>query len=625
MKTRMFAALAALALPSCLAVPESAVGREPDESISAAEIRAHVEYLASDALEGRGAGTPGCEAAAAYIAREFRRYGLEPGGADGSYFRAFSVTTGVELGPVNRLVSTLSSNGDDARAAEAAAPSDVSPFSFSASGVASGEAVFVGYGIVAPEFGYDDYAGVDVSGKVAIALRYEPRERAEKGAFGEFRPSRFSEIRRKATLARDRGAAGFVLVTGPLHHEDEGGALEGPRRQGTIGGDVGIPAVHVRRALVEGWLARSGRTLASVQDTLERDLAGGSFAVPGLFLRIETDLVLKRARTSNVVGVLRGANPSFSSEAVVVGAHYDHLGRGGEESLAPSEMGSVHNGADDNASGTSALLEVARSFASDPTPPRRSIVFAAFSGEEMGLLGSADYVKNPTFPIEKTVAMINMDMVGRLRDGKLMVGGVGTSPSFSDLVRRCAQGLDLVIGESQDGMGPSDHSSFYLKDVPVVFLFTGLHEDYHKPSDDPARLNADGARTVARLARRIADDIAWAEERPRFEKAGSASVRPVGDAGDSHRRASLGTVPDYVESGDDGVLLADVRPGSPAEQAGLRRGDRLIRFAGKIVRNVYDFTYALSGQRPGDEVEIVVLRDGAEVAVKATLAPGGSR
>jgi hypothetical protein len=617
------ALLLVLAAQACTSVPPSSAGLSGDEAISANEIREHVNYLASDALEGRGSGTSGADAAASYIAREFRRYGLEPGGPDGSYYRSFSVTTGVELGPGNRLDATRARGAESGVAWTGVPSTDFSPLSFSGTGTALGEAVFVGYGIEAPDFGYDDYAGVDVAGKVVIALRYEPRERAENGAFGDFRPSRFSEIRLKATIARDRGAAAFVLVTGPLHHEAEGDSLETPRRRGTIGGDVGIPAVHARRGLVEEWLAGTGRDLASVQDVLDRDLRGGSFAVPGLTVKITTDLVVRKAKTSNVVGVLRGANPSFSSEAIVIGAHYDHLGHGGEGSLAPNEEGAIHNGADDNASGTAALLEVARAFTRAKTAPRRSLVFAAFSGEEMGLLGSAEYVMNPTFPIEKTVAMINMDMVGRLREGKLVVGGVGTSPLFPNLMATETAGLDLAIQANKDGMGPSDHQSFYLKDIPVLILFTGLHEDYHKPSDDAARLNSDGARTVARLAYRLAAEIGASESKPPFSKTTEPAAAPTGDMG-AARKASLGTVPDYAES-ESGVRLADVRAGSPAEKSGLRRGDTIIRFAGKTVRNIYDYTYALSARKPGDVVEIVVTRDGMELTVSATLAPGGTR
>lgn len=607
----------------CGSVPTSTAGLKGDEAVSATEIRTHVEYLASDTLEGRGAGTSGSDAAANYIAREFRRYGLEPGGPDGSYFLPFSVTTGVELGPNNLLEAARTAGGEPGEAWRGTAPVDFTPFSFSGSGAATGGVAFVGYGIEAPDHGYDDYLGMDVTGKVVIALRYEPREGAEKGALGDFRPSRHSDIRLKATVARDHGAAAFVLVTGPLRHEDEGDALEAPRGRGTIGGDVGIPAIHVRRGLVAEWLSGVGFDLASIQERLDRDLRGGSFSIPGLTVRVTTDLVVRKSKTSNVVGVLRGAHPSLASEAIVVGAHYDHLGRGGEGSLAPAEEGSIHNGADDNASGTAALLEVARVFARAGAPPRRSIVFAAFSGEEMGLLGSADYVKRPTVPIEKTVAMINLDMVGRLRDGSLLVGGVGTSPAFPGLVREAAAGLDLSIQEKSDGMGPSDHQSFYSKDVPVLFLFTGLHEDYHKPSDDPSRVNAEGARTVARFAQRLAHALAMAETRPPFSKTREVAAAPAGDMG-AHRKASLGTVPDYAES-EEGVLLADVRPGSPAEKAGLRRGDVIVRFEGKVVKNVYDYTYALSARKPGDVVEIVVLREGKEVAVSATLASGGTR
>jgi len=316
----------------------------------------------------------------------------------------------------------------------------------------------------------------------------------------------------------------------------------------------------------------------------------------------------------------------------VIGAHYDHLGLGGSESLAAKPEGQIHHGADDNASGTSVLIELARVMSADRSKFKRSLVFIAFSGEELGLLGSAAYTKNPAVPLKSTIAMLNMDMVGRLRNGSLFVGGVGTSPVWQPLLDKfngtaaeasqrhptpgiaaeTGPGSRFQLGIGQDGFGPSDHQSFYVKDLPVLFFFTGSHDDYHKPSDTADKINSEGARQIGELVRKIAAEIASEPQRIAFTRVKTES-KPTGRG----FAVYLGTVPNYSDQ-SDGLKLDGVRAGSPAERAGLQAGDVITKLASVPVKNVYDYTYALGELKAGEEIEVVLRRDGREVRLKIT-------
>ncbi|MGH9816849.1 MAG: M20/M25/M40 family metallo-hydrolase, partial [Candidatus Acidiferrales bacterium] len=301
----------------------------------------------------------------------------------------------------------------------------------------------------------------------------------------------------------------------------------------------------------------------------------------------------------------------------VVGAHYDHLGLGERNSLAPSQAGKVHHGADDNASGTAALLELGRTLAAERATLKRSIVLMAFAGEELGLLGSTHYTKHPAWPLERTAAMVNLDMVGRPRENKLYVGGVGTSPNFRAMVEKANAG-SFTLSFTDSGYGASDHQSFYIKDVPVIFFFSGLHADYHKPTDTADRIEPAAHARVTELALRTTEALAALEERPAFVRV-QEPQRPVSGSGGSGYGAYFGSIPDMGEE-VEGVRFADIREGSPAAQAGLKGGDILVEFAGKPIKNLYDFTYALRAHKPGEIVAVTVLRAGGRHSVNVTLA-----
>jgi hypothetical protein len=617
------------------------------DAITGSAVLEHVSVLAADSLEGRRTGEPGCERAARYIAEKLRTAGLSPAGDDGGWLQWYDAVVGESLGVANSLVIArtavsappLMPPPAEGEAGVRPAPvvsktldafavgEDWIPFGFSESAsISSREIVFAGYGITAPDRGYDDYEKIDARGKAVLILRYEPGQRDSTSAFDGARLTSYADFRWKAWNAQNHGAVAVIVATGPLDIASPTDDTLFPlaRDSGhSSGGTATIPVVQIRSQQAERILAQDGLSLREVQAAI--DSTAQPFSTPLASSSIDAltvDIVKDRRRVANVVGVLPGAG-AHAEEAIVIGAHYDHLGLGGEGSLAP-DSAAVHNGADDNASGTSALIEIARSLTAEakPAESRRAIVFAAWSGEEEGLLGSAAYTKTPFIPLERTRAMMNMDMIGRSKNGKLHVGGIGTSPAFRPIVEAESDALDFRVDYSDGGFGPSDHTSFYAKQVPVLFFFTGAHEDYHKPSDDTDKIEVDGLANVATLVARTAwrlatdaDEIAFvrvaADTAGRGASEGYATTKGYGPY--------FGTIPDFGEYEGSGVLLSGVRPESPAEKAGIRGGDVLVRFGGIPIANLYDFTYALRDKKPGDVVEVEVERDGEVVTVVATL------
>ncbi len=566
--------------------------------VSAADLLEIVTTLAAPEMAGRATGSPGMERAARFIASEFERAGLAPGGDAGSYFQGFDVVTGIHLGEGNRL---RLQPGE--RAEEYQIGRDFTPFSFSDSGEVHGEVVFAGYGITAPELQYDDYAGLEVTGKIVLLLSGEPRERDTESPFRRPEAYRYTEVRYKVLNAREHGARGVILVTNPLAQGDEPERLFAFRGVTSVS-QSGILAVNALRSVPETILAGTGRSLREVQQAIDRTLAPQSFPVPGVQVEIAVRLITEHGQAWNVIGVLRGTDPELRDQAVVVGAHYDHLGHGGETSLAPSRYGEVHPGADDNASGVAGVIGLAREFAATGGA-RRTVVFVAFAGEEMGLLGSAQYVGRPTVPLERTVAMFNMDMIGRLREG-LYVFGVDTGKEFRETLEMANRDTALQLRFGGDGYGPSDHTPFYAKDRPVLFFFTGPHEDYHRPSDTPDKINARGMEQVVRLIAGVLRRLADGPDPVTFARA-APSTPPRSRGSGAGYGPYFGVIPEFGQPGE-GVKLGGVRADSPAEKAGLQAGDLIVRFDGKVVRNLEDFVFVLRGKRAGDRVEVVYRR-----------------
>jgi aminopeptidase YwaD len=562
-----------------------------------------VKTLAAPGMEGRGPGTPGADLAAAHIAAVFKGAGLTPGGEGGTYLQSFSVPTGLRVGASNTLAVTAPVPKT------LALGTDFMPLTISANGAATGDVIFVGYGITAPDLGYDDYAGVDARGKVVVAMSREPRSQDAASPFRRPEAQHYTERDYKIINARQHGAAAILLAPHPASGDPP---LPVPRGQSQ---SQGVLAVAVTRATAEALLASVGMRLGELADAIDSGLAPRSAPLPGTAIRVEVDLVRERGRTSNVIGVLPGRDPALRDQAIVIGAHYDHLGRGGESSLAPYQHGQIHPGADDNASGTAVVMALARAFAAAGGAPR-TLVFVAFSGEELGLLGSAEYVRRPTVPIDKTLLMVNLDMVGRLRDGRLYIGGVDSGTGLRALVMRVTGDLSLSLDLPPSPIGPSDHTSFYVAGRPVLFFFTGVHGDYHRPSDTWDRINAPGLATVATVVARVVSAVAAEATPPAYVKIDS----PRGSGGGGGYGPVFGVVPEFGDSGAGGVRISGVRPGSPAEKAGVRAGDVIVKFAGVDVKTLEDLTFVLRERRAGDEVHVVVLRDGREHSVRAVLA-----
>ena len=561
-----------------------------------------VKVLAAPDTEGRGSGTPGADRAARHIAAEFQAAGLKPGGTGGTYLQPFSVPTGIRLGPVNRLSLVTPTPRAFALG------SDFAPLAVSADGVEEGEAVFAGYGITAPSLGWDDYAGLDARGKIVLVLGGDPRPSDAATPFRRPENYHYSERSHKIINAREHGARAILLVTHPGAPPGEAlPALRGNTESWSIA------AAFVTRAAAGTLLSAAGARLQDAAAAIDQPLAPRSFPLPGVRVRLEIGLVRERGTAANVVGILPGTDPALAREAIVIGAHYDHLGRGGEGSLAPDQVDAIHPGADDNASGTSALIGLARAFAAAGGAPR-TLVFAAFAGEEMGLLGSSQYVRQAAHPLDATVLMVNLDMVGRLREGKLYVAGVDSGTGLRALVEATSvPGLAPQL--RGDPFAPSDHTTFYTAGSPVLFFFTGAHEDYHRPSDTWDRVNAPGIEAVASFAARIIAAAAREPRAPAYVKieAPPAPVRARGYG------PYFGIIPEFGETAQAGVKISGVRPGSPAETAGVRAGDILVVFAGMTVKSLEDLTFALRGRRPGEGVDFTIVRDGAEQRLRAVL------
>ncbi|HLF84157.1 MAG TPA: M28 family peptidase [Blastocatellia bacterium] len=581
--------------------------------LSAERVAKHVQFLASDKLQGRRAGTPFADEAAVYVEKEFRSYGLKPASAAG-FRQPFTFVSAVKLGEQNRFILNAANGPRSLKVGE-----EFMPLAFSSPDPVSGEVAFAGYGISAPALGFDSYSGIDPKGKIVVILRGSPDGDNPHGKFAEFTQPGL-EIQNKTLKAREKGARGVVFVSGEKSfHEDRLSRL----RHDLNFLDSGIPTAIVSRDAAASILASVGSSLADAETKAKEPTS--ALAIKGVTAQLKTDVVKINGTSANVVGVLPGSDPQLASEYVVIGAHYDHLGLGGPESLAAKPEGQIHHGADDNASGTTGLLEIARVLASERGKIKRSIMFIAFSGEELGLLGSGAYTKNPVIPLATTVAMLNMDMIGRLRNGSLFVGGVGTSPAWKPLLEKLngaaqatasaagnASSSRFQLGFGEDGFGPSDHQSFYVRDVPVLFFFTGTHDDYHKPSDTADKINGEGLKQVAEFVREIAVSVANEPQRIAFTKV-KAELRSAGRG----FRVYLGTVPNYSDQ-SDGMKLDGVRPGSPAEKAGMRAGDIVLKLGKMPIKNVYDYTYALGEMRGGEEVEVVIRRDGKEMTMKIT-------
>ena len=601
----LLVASSTLYLYSVVAGPSFQTPAASVSNLSADRYLKNVAYLASDAMKGRGAGSPELDQAAEYIASQFRLWGLKPAGDDHTYFQTFEVTTGIRIGAENELQIS----GTNLKINE-----DFVPIAFSNTAEAEGPVVFAGYGITAPELHYDDYRGVDVNGKIVVVLRHEPQELDPKSPFDGTNLTGHATFISKAINAKQHGAHGIVFITDPNNHSAEPDKI-GAATQGTDSEEAGIPAVHAKRDLIMQAFKGAGKDLSAIQKKIDESLASQSFEMPAVTVRIATEVTRIKKPIRNVMASISGTDSILQNEWVVVGAHYDHLGLGDRNSLAPSQIGQIHHGADDNASGTSGVLELARLAAENRHSLNRSILFMAFAGEEIGLRGSSYFVNHPNIPLAKVMGMINMDMIGRVNNDRVFVEGVGTARDFKPWLEELNQRVGLKLDYSNSGYGASDHMSFNIKKIPVVFFFSGLHSDYHKPSDTSDKINAAGAVKVLSLAYMMMDRMATTQERLLYTEVREPQ-QPTGGGGGYG--PYFGSIPDFRDD-VQGVLFADVQPNSPSAKAGLKAGDLLVQFDGKAIQNLYDFTFALRARKPGDVVSVVVKRGTQEIRTDVTL------
>lgn len=586
------------------------------EPTAAERMRRDLTYLASDECEGRGVETEGLNKAAKYIARQFQQAGLKPGGKGDSYFQPFSVT-----GPGELEGGRLVLQGPEGQKINLKANKDFAVLGYSSSGKVTAPVVFVGYGATAPQIKYDDYQDVDVKGKIVVVLRHVPRWSDKHFEFDGDRQEQHAALTNKLANAQLNRAAAMVLVNDEDEVKDKGDKLIPFKDLAQGFSTHAIPALQIKRAAVEPLFASTPeKSLRALEEAIDKDLKPHSTALKGWTATVETNIRRKEIPVKNVVGVLPGSGP-LAKEIVVVGAHYDHLGYGERGSLARNaeEKKLIHHGADDNASGTTAILELARRFESKKDQPGRTLVFMAFSAEEKGLLGSRHYCKQePLFPLADIAAMVNLDMVGRLqtdaRSGKekLLVQGVGTAKEFEPLLAKLNKEYDFQMNKQASGNGPSDHDSFNRQDIPVLFFWTGVHKDYHRPSDTADKINVAGMLKITELTEDVIHYLRTSTPRPEFVKVASSSTGPR-----YTNIPRLGIRPAYDDD-QKGLLLDGVSDNGPADKAGLKAGDRIIAIAERPVSNIETYMTAIAQHKRGEPLPITIQRGKEKLTLKVT-------
>jgi hypothetical protein len=609
---------------------------------SAEEYLSHVAYLASNELEGRGTGQKGNDEAAEYIASVFRENGVQPAGDDGTYFQNFALKLKSRIGEATSLAVGTKGRPNRQRLTLQA---DYVPFPFSEARSFAGDVVFAGFGIANTDLDYNDYAGLEATGKVLLILRGMPQ-------FARFDPDADESFRSKASKANAREAVAVLVVNSLSHPGETGGAARdgdhsddglydfeqsSPGMFGFGRQDYGIPMLHITRAAAGRMLRAAGMPdLDTLEGRIESTRKPVSAPLKGVSVKGTVAIEPVETPVRNVVGLIRGTGPK-ADEMIVLGAHYDHIGvvNKGQPNFDPAR--DINNGADDNASGSSMLMTMAKAFTRGPAP-NRSILFVAFTGEELGLLGSQHFVDHPTVDLDKCITMLNFDMVGRLKDDRVEIGGLRTG-GFEEMVQRHAETYSLKIKDGGGGSGPSDHNGFYSKNIPVMFFFTGLHRQYHEPTDDTELINSQGAARIARLAADCIDEIDARPERPQFTADARGFTLDVqdGENGDGHEgghgehdqmgsrrgrgRLRLGLM--LKPGADSGAVVERVIKDSPADKAGIKDNDRIVKVGGSSIKTGRDLFSSLRGLGKSGKAQVVVERDGASVTVEVQLGEPG--
>jgi hypothetical protein len=586
--------------------------RAQEKDAIAERMKKDITFLASDECEGRGVGTLGLDLAAQYVAVQFKMAGLKPGGVNGTYFQPFPFATNPKLDGTSKL--TVNGSDGNYRLRQG---TDFQVLGTSAAGSLTAPVVFVGYGVTARGIDYDDYAGVDVKGKIVIALRRLPRWKDIENPFDGANKDEHAALEQKQFRAQAAKAAAIILVNDESEAKDELMPFSALAR-GII--TVSIPFVQMKRAALDELLKEgTGKSLAEYEKAIDADLKPRSTVLKNITMTMNIKVKRQETMVKNVIGVLEGSGP-LANETIVVGAHYDHLGYGftGGSLGGKAGAGKIHHGADDNGSGSTSVIELARRFGAMKGREGRRIVFMTFTAEERGLIGSRHYCRvEPLFPLKDTAAMYNLDMVGRLKEpkdadskSKLLMLGSETGKGLSDLVEKHNPGFELVK-DTTGVFGASDHYSFYQQKIPVLFFWTGFHPDYHRPTDTSDKINVAGMKKIADFSEKIIGELS--SNPKRFEYVAiKSNFNPGGPRG-----PRLGVTPDY-EFGGKGLRLEDISAKGPADQAGLKKGDVIIEIAGKAIANVDAYMAAMKTQKSGTEIEIRILRDNQEMLLKVT-------
>jgi hypothetical protein len=558
--------------------------------ITTVELKNHISYLASDSLKGRKPGTEGDLAAAEYIKTEFKNAGLTLMANDG--FQFFNITTGIKLNSGNHLYI----NKFHAKSSE-----DNIPFPFSANAGLHSNVIFVGYGfdIKNDKITHNDYENINVSGKWVLILRGNPEPENKQSEYESFS----SDLSKVMTAVKHK-AAGVIFVSG--NHFDKDDKLN-QLKYGRGTARVSVPVIHVKRQLADKILSKTAKTINEIEQNLITEKKTNSFDTKSDVNGI-VNIEYVNTKTQNIIGIITGSDPVLSKEYIVFGAHYDHLGFGGKNSGSrmPDTI-AVHNGADDNASGVASLIEIAERINTEQLKPKRSIVFIAFGGEEMGLLGSSYFVENPLINLEKVMVMINLDMVGRLNDEKnLSIAGTGTAKEFIEILDGFKSKTELNLSYSSSGSGASDHSSFYRKNIPVLFFNTGAHQDYHTPFDDIEQINFIGQKVVTEFVYKVFLELLNRNENLTFTET------EMSDSGNKSRnfKVTLGIMPGFGDTSNSGLRVDGTSKDGPAQIGGMLRGDIITAIDGEKVSNIHEYMEILQRLEKGQQITVDILRNG---------------
>ncbi len=589
MKLRKLYFLLFFALVACTSA-RNTIGTSLEETN---QLQTHVNFLASDSLKGRFPGTPESDIAAKYIRDQLLHFGYQPLADNG--LQAFEIVSSQKLGEGN----TLAVGNRDFELGK-----DFTVLSISSNEKVSAKVTFVGYGLSVDQDGLkkDDYKNINIKGRWALMLLGAPNSKYDF----------YSRYQSKAIVARDKGAKGVIFVANSTI--DEGSELMPFALRET---SVGIPCIQVSRAVVNEYMHKENRDLATVEKNLADDTNTINYESEYV-VTANTNIKSIQVNTYNVVMKLEGSDPLLKNESIVIGAHYDHLGFGGRGSGSrrPNEH-AIHNGADDNASGVALVMLLAEKLAKQKEQLKRSIVVALFGAEEQGIVGSKYLVSHTPDEAGKMIAMLNFDMVGRLNEERrLQISGVGTFTQGEDLVKSANNPDSLKLSLSKGGFGPSDHASFYAKQIPVLYFTTGVHMDYHTPYDTPEKIDYKGMHSTELLTEDIVKQLANLATAPIYQHAGDSDMST---GSHSRFKVTLGIIPDFTSSGSDGVRADVISEGKPADKAGMKAGDVIVGINKKVVYNIQDYMQRLSELNAGDVAKVIVKRGGEEVTLQVQL------